>query len=115
MSEVKRELVKGTTDEGMELLKATTTKRSIKSLVSETEPKTYHLEEAVIWKRSDEDRLRVSLKCDGIWYSGVSNDIVDVCNDICDWVISNGREVLPMSVTLSKSAGRYGKYILDIN
>lgn len=108
------EIVKGTTTDEKEQIKALTAKRSWKELVNKG---NVEISECFLLAPAEEgeDRTSAAVKIAGKYYTGVSESVVKTVNQLIDW--ANKRppeEDVRFEVEFEKSAGRYGKIELNL-
>lgn len=108
-----------TTTDATEQLKMLTATRDWKSLIGES--KGFEVSEAAILHPDETDpedsRSTGVLKVGNLYYTGVSTSVIKSLQMLITWMNGEraaGNDVKSVKCMLTKTAGRYGKLILDI-
>lgn len=103
-----------TTDE-KELLKAATTKKNFKEMLT---GEIFSPQEILIFQddKGEESAVYAAVKINGKYYKGVAGDVIDTCLGILDWAESAGYDDMrELQMHFEKSSGKYGKIRLELD
>lgn len=116
-----------TTENKKDLLKARTSKHTLKELVSKVEGKPVLVTDIVVFcaeesvKEYDNDRLdkpKVCLCIEDTYYCGVSDDVVSTALNVAAMekdLKENGETLFPLSCLVTRTAGKYGKVVMEVD